>query len=122
MNIGSDRRVVRDGDWVIKTQRIPGEWRDNMREAANYALLRDSGMLPDNVRIPETILLPTGQIKMRFVTGTPCAECLCIDGERCDEMCLTQEEYLLVSQFISDLGGMNVIRDADGILWLIDLA
>lgn len=117
---GTTRAVYIADDVVYKVEFEAGT---NVTEYNNVA--RIEPFLPDHVRIPATSLHTIGGIPviaMEYIEGQLLAECYCWDDEVHDDTCMTGGEVREMSQYIGDTGGMNVIRDAGGTYWLIDLA
>jgi hypothetical protein len=119
-NMGTTRAVYAADDVVYKVETMAGA---NVAEWEGYLAFQQTD-LPDEIRIPHTELFyvgPTPVIAMQLVEGQPIARCYCMGFEPHDDTCMTPEEERFLASYVSDLGGMNVIRTEAGEYFLIDL-
>lgn len=121
---GSTRTCYRVGDVVYKVNRH-GQWDANADEMAKYEKVRE--MVRDNaiVSVPETSLhIVNGKsvIAMRYVNGIAKYRCYCSYNRReaHGPHCLPEHIIPVITQFVDDLGGDNVIYDGNR-YWIIDM-
>lgn len=117
-------RVAYLSNGVVYKVNINDAWDDNMVEWNHYTLLKRQYMDPE-VALPETYLHQINGksvIAMEYITGTGVSECWCIsDKEPHAENCMSPEIRRLVTKYIDDIGGMNVIV-SENRYYIIDLA
>lgn len=122
LNSGCDRFVYRKGNVVYKVHTEDGhEDTANQREIANY--IRLVGILPDNMRVPQTTLYWVDEhpvIAQEYIDGQTLAECWCLPDEPHTDSCMPYDIATTFHPYLNDTGGMNIIL-RDGIYYLIDL-
>ena len=116
---GTDRLVFLIDGIIYKVEiNVHGT---NEAEYANYTKIKD--VVSDPIRVPVTELYSidgTNVIAMQYIKGEALAACYCREGEE-HFKCLPDDVLDLVSPFIGDTGGMNVIANDKG-YYIIDLA
>jgi len=117
---GTSRHVYRDGNLVYK---IDIGWDEsNLAEWDTYQKILSVDLEP-NIALAETNLFMVDDVPvicMEYIDGQPMADCYCnLVGEEHNETCLDAGMAVVISKYIDDTGGMNVVIK-DGIYYLID--
>lgn len=119
---GCSRAVYKIDGIIYKVDRYDGY--SNKAEWNNYQRLTKK-TLPPGFFLPKTRLIDVDGdqiIAMEYIEGLPMARCYCWESERHTENCMPEDVHDIVSNYIGDTGGNNVIRTENGEYYLIDIA
>lgn len=119
---GCSRAVYKIDGIIYKVDRYDGY--SNKAEWTNYLKLTKK-TLPAGFFLPKTRLIDVdGEpvIAMEYIEGQAMSRCYCWDSERHTESCMPEDVHNVVSNYIGDTGGDNVIRTENGDYYLIDIA
>lgn len=117
---GSTRAVYLIEDVIYK---VPYHGFNEANTAEYDNITNTRAMLPEGLYYPNVSLFDvqgTPVIAMDRIKGQLIYACNCMDDdEECDEFCMTDKVKDIVSPFLGDTGGMNVILNDEGV-WIID--
>lgn len=118
---GSTRNVYIEDGIVYK---VNNGWENEDYNVIELENIEAIPFLPEGVFIPGVSLYTFDSdtvLAMEYVEGIAIAQCHdYMTNEECREDCMTDAEADLISQFIDDTSGYNVIRNSTG-LHIIDL-